>query len=132
VRVQPRAALAIASGLSGLKPAKERHIPGVEQTDAMNVGWVWTNNLQPFLEVVSRLLDYDFDDLDWVAVQAGLPGTDSERGPWFDYPIGEVAVHVAYEPGADEMVTLRLDPVDDRDDITLVAEMARTYELRRR
>ena len=98
----------------------------------MNVGWIWTPNLRPFAETASRLLDYTFDDSDWAAVSAGLPGTNSEEGPWFSYPIGDVQLLVAYEPGADEMVSVRLDDLPDRADIALLGDIMRDYQVTER
>ena len=98
----------------------------------MDLGWIWTENLRAALEVMSRLLGYRFDDLDWAAIEAGLPETDSEAGRWFDYPIAAATVLIAYEPGADEIVSLELHGIDDRDDIGLVADIMRDYEVRRR
>jgi hypothetical protein len=42
-------------------------------------------------------------------VEHGIQGTDSDAGPWFEYPVGRVRVTVAFEPGADEMVSVKLD-----------------------
>jgi hypothetical protein len=94
----------------------------------MNVGWIWTANLRPFAETASRLLGHTFDDLDCAAVTAGLPGTDSEHGPWFAYPLGDVQLLVAHEPGADEMVSVRLDPLADRADIMRDHHVERALE----
>ena len=58
--------------------------------------WVYESNLRPFLEAVSWLVGYGFDDLDWEAVTAGLQRAD-DRGSdeeWFDYKLGTVAVRV--------------------------------------
>jgi len=58
--------------------------------------WVYESNLRPFLEAVSWLVGYGFDDLDWEAVTFGLQRAD-DRGSdeeWFDYKLGTVAVRV--------------------------------------
>jgi len=73
-----------------------------------------------------------FDDSDWAAVSAGLPGTNSEHGPWFAYPIGDVQILVAHEPGADEMVSIWLDDLPDRADIALLADIMRDYQVKER
>ena len=98
----------------------------------MNVGWIWTAKPRPFAETASRLLGYTFDDSDWAAVSAGLPGTNSEAGPWFSHPIGEVQLLVAYEPSADEMVSVRLDDLPDRAEITLLGDIMRDYQVKAR
>lgn len=101
----------------------------------MNVGWIWTVNLRPFMELVSSDLAYAFGDADWTAIEHGLVGTDSEQSPWFDYPVGGAAtVSVAFEPGADEMVSIRLDgdltTIGPR--IEWLANLLRDYEMQPR
>jgi hypothetical protein len=57
--------------------------------------WVWYENLRPFLEVVSWLTGYSFDDLDWDAITVGL--VEAERtqiDSWFDYPLGDIALRL--------------------------------------
>jgi hypothetical protein len=100
----------------------------------MNVGWILTVNLRPFLEILSHELRYDFDASDWTAVEFGLAGTDSEHGPWFDYPVGQLTVNVAFEPGADEMVSIRIDGDTARTQakIDWLTDLLRTYEVRPR
>ena len=48
----------------------------------MNLGWIWTGNLRPFLVELGRLIGYGFDDSDWTAVEYRIQGTDSEAAPW--------------------------------------------------
>ena len=75
----------------------------------MDLGWIWTGNLRPLLVEPGRLTGDGFDDSDWIAVEYGIQGTDSEAGPWFSYPVGRIGVRLALEPGADEMVTVKLE-----------------------
>jgi hypothetical protein len=98
----------------------------------VNLGWMNTVSLRPFLETMARLVDYKFDPDDWGAFEAGLPGTDSEHGPWFDYPIGSAHVEVAYESRADEMVTVVVDRVPGAiyDQVCWTAELMREYFVR--
>jgi hypothetical protein len=100
----------------------------------VNVGWIWTVNLQPFLEIVSHEVGYAFAASDWTAIELGLTGTDSEHGPWFDYPVGQLAVNVAFEPGAHEMVSIRIDGDTTKTEtkIRWLTELLRDYELRSR
>ncbi|SEG73929.1 hypothetical protein SAMN05444920_104126 [Nonomuraea solani] len=44
-------------------------------------------------EVLAWLAGYEFEDLDWQAVESALPDTDDDRGErWYEYPLaGEVA-----------------------------------------
>lgn len=75
----------------------------------MGLGWIWTDNLRPLLTEIGLLVGYRFEDSDWIAFEYGILETDSEAGPWFDYPIGHMLVSVALEPGADEMVSVRAE-----------------------
>ncbi|WP_143590151.1 hypothetical protein [Thermoactinospora rubra] len=44
--------------------------------------------MRVFCEVVASLVGYEFDDLDWLAVETALPGTDDEQEErWYDYPL---------------------------------------------
>jgi hypothetical protein len=98
----------------------------------VQLGWIWTDNLRPVLEQASLLLGYSFDDSDWTAVDFGLSGTDSEQGPWFDYPVGPSTLHVALEPGASEMVQVLLDGVPKRVAARLewTSSLMRDYHVR--
>lgn len=84
----------------------------VRKTAPVNLGWIWTANLRSCVEVLGREVGFSVDDDDWLAIECGIAGTDSEDGPWFDYPVGRLTVFVAYEPGAAEMVAVRVEGID--------------------
>lgn len=75
----------------------------------MDLGWIWTANLRPVLVELCILTGCRFDDSDWVAVEHGMLGTDSEAGLWFEYPLGQIRVTAAFEPGAAEMVRVKVE-----------------------
>jgi hypothetical protein len=62
-------------------------------------GWIWNENVQPFLALLARYAGYDFDDTDWQAVELGLEATDDEHLRWYSYPLvgsdHRVEVHLA-------------------------------------
>lgn len=62
----------------------------MRQAGLVDLGWIWTDNLRPLLVELSLLVGYGFDDSDWIAVENGVGGTDSEAGPWFEYPVGRI------------------------------------------
>jgi hypothetical protein len=99
--------------------------------EAMNLGWIWADNLPPLLVELALLAGYRFDDSDWLAVERGLRGTDSEAGPWFEYPLGRISVAVALEPGADEMVAAKLDGASEseQDKIRWLGSLMRNWHL---
>lgn len=51
-------------------------------------GWVFEDNVEQFLEHVSRYIGYDYDELDEVALAGALEATDDESTDgWFSYPL---------------------------------------------
>ena len=52
-------------------------------------GWVWRENLRPFLEMVASLARYEFDQWDLDAVLTGLGDSDADEERWFRYPFGD-------------------------------------------
>ena len=71
--------------------------------------WVWPESLRPFIETVSRWIDYEFDDHDWTAIRSGLDKTDGDLDKWYSYPLvgqPELVVEVATTPG-DAPVSIR-------------------------
>ena len=97
----------------------------------MNLGWIWTGNLRPFLVELGRLTGHGFDDSDRITVEHGIQGTDSEAGRWFSYPVGRIGVMLALEPGADEMVTVKLEGViaAEQEKIRWLGDLMREWHL---
>lgn len=65
----------------------------------MKLGWIWQSNLRPFLTELALVAGYPFDDSDWIAVEYGVRGTDSEAGIWFEYPVGRLTAKLGKENG---------------------------------
>lgn len=95
----------------------------------MDLGWIWTENLRPLVEILGVLVGYPVDDSVWAAFEVGLTGTDSEQGPWFDFPIGASTLRVAYEPEAWEMVMVAVDDADNAllERLVWTADLLRCY-----
>ena len=74
----------------------------------MEPGWIWTGNLRPLMVELALLAGCEFDGSDWIAVERGVQRTDSKAGPWFTYPVGPMTVELALEPGADEMIMVKI------------------------
>ncbi|MDX3075833.1 hypothetical protein [Streptomyces sp. MI02-7b] len=71
-------------------------------------GWIWSRNLRPFLEVLSRFAGYEFDDTDWRTVEAAVQDTDDENPDlWYAYPLvgvnATLEVSLAQAIGGEEM-----------------------------
>lgn len=51
-------------------------------------GWIMDRNLRAFLELLSRYVDYAFDDTDWDTIETGVRDTDDEKSDgWYSYPL---------------------------------------------
>jgi hypothetical protein len=97
----------------------------------VNLGWIWADNLRPLLTELPSWPVYRFGDADWTAVEHSLRGTDSQAGPWLEYPLGRVSATVAFEPGADEMVSVKLDEAgeSDQERIRWLGNLMRNWHL---
>ena len=96
----------------------------------VDLGWIWTDNLRPLLVEIGQAVGYRFDESDWIAVGHGLAMTDSEAGPWFDYPIGHILVSTAKESGAG-LVMVRVDEATDTEleKIRWLSDLMRNWHL---
>ena len=97
----------------------------------MDLGWIWTDNLRPVLVELAILAGCHFDDSDWIAFEHGMQGTDTEAGPWFDYPVGHLSVTAAVETGADEMVSMKVAGASksEREKIRWLGSLMRNWHL---
>ncbi|MGN9808867.1 hypothetical protein ACTMSW_05845 [Micromonospora sp. BQ11] len=88
--------------------------------------WVFTANVRPLVESLAVLVDYEADDWDWDAIEAGLSGTDAEDPQgWYDYPLigtTTLRLEMANDPGSivtmvqvhhppDELLTARIETI---------------------
>ncbi|GAB3985260.1 hypothetical protein V1634_09900 [Plantactinospora veratri] len=93
---------------------------------ARTVGWVLSANVRVLIESLAVLVDYEADDWDWNAIEAGLSGTDADNPQgWYDYPLvgtSTLRLELANDPGstitsvqvhhpADEALTARVETV---------------------
>jgi hypothetical protein len=103
----------------------------MRQAGLMDLGWIWTDNLRPLLVELSLLVGYGFDDSDWMAVENGVGGTDSEAGPWFEYPVGRIGVMLTLEPGAGEMMSVKFDEASksEEEKIRWLGDLMRNWHL---
>ncbi|GGV70280.1 hypothetical protein GCM10010294_28330 [Streptomyces griseoloalbus] len=71
-------------------------------------GWIWSRNLRPFLELLSRFAGYEFDDTDWRTVEAAVHDTaDENTDLWYAHPLvgvnATLEVSLARAVGGEEM-----------------------------
>ncbi|MGW4497447.1 hypothetical protein ACWENR_02355 [Micromonospora sp. NPDC004336] len=77
----------------------------VEASQSASTGsWVLTANVRPLVESLAALIDYEADNWDWDAIDAGLRGTDAEDPHgWYDYPLvgtTTLRLELANDPGS--------------------------------
>jgi hypothetical protein len=50
-------------------------------------GWIFAENVQPFVELLAFLAGYTLYDkaYDWVAIEYGIKDTDEETDKWYSY-----------------------------------------------
>ncbi|MFF6778991.1 hypothetical protein ACFY8W_36330 [Streptomyces sp. NPDC012637] len=80
-------------------------------------GWIWNENVQPFLALLARYAGYHFNATDRQAVELGLQATDDEHPDrWYSYPLvgsdHHLEVHLAKAVGGDE-VSVRVAGTSD-------------------
>ena len=50
-------------------------------------GWIYAENLLHCLTLVAGEAAVNFDEDDWIAIEAGLEGTSDTADRWFDYKL---------------------------------------------
>ena len=50
-------------------------------------GWIFDNNLRPFLQFLGWTVDYDWAPSEFIAIEMGIEPQDSGTCPWYEYPI---------------------------------------------
>jgi hypothetical protein len=64
--------------------------------------WIPQANLSLFLERVSTLIGYGFDDWDWDAIRFGVRDTDLKQDRWYEYELsGKPPVELAFAKAED-------------------------------
>jgi hypothetical protein len=99
----------------------------------MNYGdWIFEDNLQPWLEILSQIVGYGFDTLDLDAIRVGIADSDSEPDRWYCYPLGNsgASVRLRREPGS-AVISFDLDGFeeDQRAEVLLSVSIAQNYRV---
>lgn len=94
--------------------------------------WIYVDNLQPFLTVLGWLVKYEFDSMDWDAIQPAALKTSVEKNSWFEYVfIGEqtAKLKIALADGCC-LYEIVLDiPSEIKDRIDLAVSMLTEFNL---
>ncbi len=67
-------------------------------------GWVGRENLLPLVLILSKMVSYSFDKVDWIAIEFGIAGSDHENNKWFTYILPgalDLEIRLAKEEGTD-------------------------------
>ncbi len=67
-----------------------RHSDQMAESDRERAieGWVWNENVRPFLALLAGYAGYDFNGTDWQSVELALEATDDEHPDrWYGYPL---------------------------------------------
>ena len=68
-------------------------------------GWIFAENLQPFVELLAFLAGYKLydEEYDWVAIEYGVKDTDVDEEKWCTYTFAgthPLTLHVAQDEGS--------------------------------
>ena len=100
--------------------------------DGQMKDWIFEKNLRPVLEIVSRMVGYQFDQEDWNVVRFGVRDSNSEKNQWYEYPLGESHVTARLRRNAGSaVIDIELEGMreDLLDRIGLVISVAQDYDL---
>jgi hypothetical protein len=92
-------------------------------------GWVFEDNVVRFMELVSRYIGYEYDDLDEAALIGAIERTDDESAEsWFSYPLQGAPPLTTYLARAVDgsIVSIR---VEGDIDPTLTARIETLFDL---
>ena len=84
-------------------------------SSATLIFWFYSEHLSAWMDLMSSLVGYDFDESDEYAIRAGIREKDPMEDDWFEYPlIGEnirLEMHLASVPGS-HVVDCRVEGAD--------------------
>ncbi len=81
----------------------------------MVADWLFKDNLQAFLTVLSWLASYDIAPDELAVIEDGVRGTDADKNQWYDFEFAgkkRVKFSLAIDPGT-SVVHVRLDAPAD-------------------
>jgi hypothetical protein len=95
----------ISHDTRGLPSSNTLLIEAVKRKDSAQTAittWILPDNLHLFLERVSALIGYRFEDWDWDAVRLGVRDTDLQRDQWYEYELsGSPSVKLTFAHAGD-------------------------------
>ncbi len=101
----------------------------------MVAGWIWQDNLEPFLTAISWVVSYSIDDEDWQAIKTGLLETDGDLLRWCSYEfvgIHHLIFRLAVDHGT-EVMQVQLDALAELESqLQLAISVFQHFHLRKR
>lgn len=97
----------------------------------MVTDWIFEESLKPFLETLAFLVNYRFDESDWIAFEIGILETNDETNHWFNYRLmGDYDLEVKIALDKDSGVVLFQIQSDFHiEEIQLAAFIFQSYHL---
>lgn len=100
----------------------------------MIANWIYEENLQPFLEILGLIIDYQFDPAEIVLIQADVRESDGDADCWFEYQMPGVRyschIRLAHDLGT-HVIQLQIDlPALANDQVAVVVHILQTYHIR--
>jgi hypothetical protein len=97
--------------------------------------WILKQNLESFLEMLTYIAGYPFNDWDFDAIAHGINGTDGEHDRWFQYEFRgtkrSVSFFVADDPGSSVYLFRITVPDDAVETVDLAYFVAEGNDLKR-
>ena len=72
---------------------------GVRPAMTVQLGWLWDENLQPFLEFVAGSVGYDLAPAELAAYVSEVRASDAEQDAWCRIPLHGCTLHLARDAG---------------------------------
>jgi hypothetical protein len=103
-------------------------------------GWIFAENLQPFIELLAFLAGYALydDEYEWVAIEDGIQDTDADAGKWYAYTLAgtrPLALQVARNIGSNVVsVQVTSDTAVGADlaaQLSLLVQLCQHYSIAR-
>lgn len=66
---------------------------------ADQLGWMWDDNLRPFLEFVAGSVGCDLAPEELSAYLTGVRASDAEQDAWYRIPLRDCTLHLARDAG---------------------------------
>jgi hypothetical protein len=94
--------------------------------------WIYSDNLKPLVEILSRFAGYEFDGGDWTALEFGVIDTNYEQDRWFRFEfVGSHSIRVefAMDPGSEVLFVRIESDWETAPQIDVIVPLLQSYRL---